>query len=111
MSRAHALLISYFGYPAILDLLSENHTFVNDKPVTYAVLKNDDIVTIGDSKFRVRLIESGVSKRAPTPSPPAPEPVTLEPQGRPSDLIDIEATEGAHQWRIAESLQKAARNR
>ena len=53
VSRAHALLVNYFEYPAIVDLLTSNGTLVNGEAVHFAVLKDKDVLTIGESQFRV----------------------------------------------------------
>ena len=111
VSRTHAILFRYFGFPAILDLLTRNPTLVNDAPVTFRLLQDDDVVTIGESRFRLRL------HGAPGPSKTLPRtnglPVTSGPtiQPHPGDLIDIKATEGSQRWRIAESLEKATQKR
>lgn len=120
VSRAHAILLSYFGYPAIYDLISRNQTFVNTQPVSFQMLKNDDTIAIGDSKFRVRIIHSPIEKQAKNAQSPfiigpgdAPSngrnlnEDTYPPPDAPPDMIDIQATEGSQRWTIVESLEKA----
>jgi len=111
VSRAHALIVTYFGHPAIVDLLTANQTFVNDEPIRFHGLKDDDRLTIGDTQFRVRLVGSrvgekpstnGKSKRSAAETPLVSEPVT-------SDLIDIEKVEGSQRWRVADDHEKLAR--
>jgi hypothetical protein len=104
------LLFTYHGHPVIVDLLSRNHTVVNDEPVSFRFLRNEDLLTLGETRFRVRLLGSGTSERAvkvaksSDPSlKPAPAPVN------PKDLVDIQATEGSQTWHIAEHLEKAGR--
>lgn len=123
VSRAHALLINYLGFPTIFDLLSRNQTFVNASPASFQVLKNEDVLAIGDSKFRVRLVHAKYDR------PPATTPITIV--GNDSaeaasgiqlsteataavasaDLIDIKATEGSQRWTIVDSLEKATRKK
>jgi len=105
VSRAHALLVNYFGYPAIVDLLTPNKTLVNDSPVQFQTLKDGDVVTIGDAQFRIRLVGSSVAKRASSNHKPAAPLVTLAEEPVSADLIDIQQTEGAQTWRIADKLE------
>lgn len=125
VSRAHALLVSYFGYPAILDLLTRNGTSVNDQPVLFQNLKDDDIISIGDTRFRLRLAlpQTGTKSASPPTSTsrngsasgngsangngslklrsPPPDEV--------ADLVDIHAAESSQRWHIVDDLAKAAR--
>lgn len=108
VSRIHALLFSCHDHPAICDLMSRNQTFVNDEPVSYHVLENDDIVKIGDSEFRVRLLDSNVNHKASKKSKfPKPE-ISLESEDHIDDLIDIQEVEGANPWRIVDKLEQAS---
>jgi len=114
VSRAHALIVTYYGHPAIVDLLTANQTFVNDEPIRFRNLKDNDILTIGETKFRVRLVGSkvgekpstnGKAKKTDTPLRLTSEPVS-------SDLINIEKVEGSQRWQVAENhekLEKASR--
>ncbi len=113
VSRVHALLLDYFGHPAVFDLLSANHVLVNDEPVQFHVLQNEDTVSIGDSAFRVRLLGSAVAERATNNKPTTPpKPPAVPPSDdHPPDLIDIQRTESTQRWRIADSLEKTARKR
>ncbi len=101
VSRVHALLLSYFGHPVIFDLLSSNNTFVNDTPVGFCRLKNEDIITVGECRFRVRLVGSAISEQAARASEKQPA----------ADLVDIQSTESKQRWRIADNLEKATRKR
>lgn len=105
VSRAHALLVTYFGYPALLDLLTPNGTLVNNTPIQFQTLKDGDVVTIGDAQFRVRLVGSAVAKRSSNNHKPAAPLVTLAEEPVSADLIDIQQTEGAQSWRIADNLE------
>jgi len=114
VSRVHALLFSYFGRPAIFDLLSRNQTFVNDQAVSYCFLDDADMVTVGETHFRVRLVGSAVSDRAGKGrlvDEGSEATVALDPEERTSDMIDIQAVDTTQNWRIAESLEKVARGR
>ena len=65
-SRAHALLLTYYGYPAIFDLLTSNGTFVNDEAQSFRQLEPEDILKIGDSEFRIRFAGTLVNKKTST---------------------------------------------
>jgi len=105
VSRAHALLLNYFGYPAILDLLTPNGTMVNNTLIRFLALKDSDVVTIGDAQFRIRLVGSAIAKRSSNNHKPAAPLVTLAKEPVSADLIDIQQTEGAQSWRIADNLE------
>jgi pSer/pThr/pTyr-binding forkhead associated (FHA) protein len=107
VSRAHALLLTYNERPAILDLLTPAKTFVNDEPVGFQSINDGDVVTIGDAKFRVRVVEPKVVAKPPSTTKSAVAPVlTSSPLQAGPDLIDIQATEGSQRWRVAEDLDK-----
>jgi pSer/pThr/pTyr-binding forkhead associated (FHA) protein len=116
VSRAHALLFVHYGYPVVFDLLSRNQTLVNGEPARYRQLNDNDVLRIGESEFRVRLVGSSVgqkkSKEAQVVIPPGTRPpvaqpaITLE-----EDLVDIHAVESTQRWRIADSLEKTAAKR
>ena len=111
ISRTHAILVKYLGRCAIFDLLSKHHTFVNDAAVGFKFLQNNDLVTIGESSFRVRFaglpVGEAISNNGKDVQPVHPDP--SEPP--PDDLIDIERTEGSQRWRIAENVEKVSRKR
>ncbi len=110
VSRVHCLLLTCFTAPAICDLLSENETLVNGEPIVYQKLKNDDIVTVGESEFRLRVVGSSVVERAvKKKSNNGKLAAGLEPPK--PDMIDIEAVEGAQRWRIADQSKKASQKR
>ena len=109
VSRVHALLLTYFGYPAIFDLLSSTRTYVNDEPIAFRHLRDDDIVMIGESTFRARLIGSVVVERAARDPRTAGKSVDLRVDEIPPDLIDIETTESKHRWRIADDADNSTR--
>jgi pSer/pThr/pTyr-binding forkhead associated (FHA) protein len=125
VSRAHALLLHYFGFPAVCDLLSKTGTLVNGEPAPYRVLKDEDVLELGGARFRVRLLGSKVGrKREPQPAAePEPEKasadsdtsatdtgmIQLASDETGSDLIDIEAVEGSQRWRVADQLEKLSR--
>ncbi len=54
VSRHHSKFIPDNGTWSLVDLESANGTLLNDAPVTTAVLKDSDVVTIGDSIFMFR---------------------------------------------------------
>lgn len=118
VSRAHALIVTYFGHPAIIDLLTANQTFVNDQSIRYCNLKDGDTLTIGETKFRVRVVGSKVGAKPSTNGKArktdnkVESPVRLSSEPVTSDLIDIEKVEGSQRWQVAENherLEKASR--
>lgn len=114
VSRAHALIVTYYGHPAIVDLLTANQTFVNDEPIRFRNLKDNDILAIGETKFRVRLVGSKVGEKPSTngKAKKTDPPVRLTAEPVRSDLINIEKVEGSQRWRVAEDhekLEKASR--
>lgn len=104
VSRCHAVLLTYFGQPAIADLLSRNHTLVNDSPVAFRMLNADDVITVGESSFIVRLVNalpdnvSGNGKAKRKKGSVDAEHLT--------DQINIKETEGSQRWRLAEKMEK-----
>ncbi len=111
VSRAHAMLVTYFGYPAVVDLLTSGHTFVNDEPVAFRALRDSDVITIGETRFRIRLVGSKVTERAAgnhkdNGANGADGAVRLAVEPISADLIDIQQVEGAQRWRVADSLEK-----
>jgi pSer/pThr/pTyr-binding forkhead associated (FHA) protein len=112
VSRVHALFFRYRGEPAIADLLSENGITVNDEPVRFRLLEEDDVISIGSTQFRVRTggLESGRTNGGSVPGANgkilAPSP-HIAPARTGPDLIDIKETEGSQSWRIADSLKRA----
>lgn len=102
VSRVQALLLNYFGHPAICDLLSRNQTRVNDEVVSFQMINNDDVITLGNSRFRVRLVGSKVVEAASNGKKAESKPVVLEPEDHPPDEINIEETESSQRWHIAE---------
>ncbi|ORW01582.1 FHA domain-containing protein [Mycobacterium kubicae] len=53
VSRVHAILVSTSAGVEIRDINSRNGTFVNGSRVGRALLRNGDIVTIGNTAFAV----------------------------------------------------------
>lgn len=111
VSRAHALLLTYFGYPAIFDLLTSNGTFVDDERQSFRKLEPDDVLKIGDSEFRIRFAGALVTKKlSSNGSGKKPTtPLQKELLAHPGDEIDIAATESSQRWHIAEKIEKVAR--
>lgn len=124
VSRSHALLVSYMGHPAIVDLLSSHHTYVNGNPVMFQILQDQDIVGIGDAQFRVLAVgpssvkpESGAHQKGDSVLPEDTAEVPPSEQQRPNppiplaapDQIDIEHVEGSQRWRIADNYEKLTR--
>ena len=111
VSRAHALLLSYFGHPAVFDLLSGNHTFVNDESIGYKVLRNDDVIAVDEFRFRIHVSGSAVGDGAVRSAKAAAENNGRKPDKPEPDLIDIHATESKQRWRIAKNVEDTTRKR
>lgn len=109
VSRVHALLLSYFGRPAILDLLTNNRTLVNDEPVHFRMLEDSDIISIGASRFHVRLVGTPSTDGGVNSEEAVETALALDAEENTGDLIDIHATESAQPWRIVDSMEKLAR--
>ncbi len=111
VSRTHALLMTYFGRPAIVDLLTGNGTFVNGESVAFRKLHSGDLLKIGESEFRVQLGAPGVgSNGLPHRDAVFKKPRLVTPENdHPDDQINIAETEGSQRWRIAEKTKKVAR--
>lgn len=111
VSRTHALLMTYFGRPAILDLLTGNGTFVNGESVGFCKLRDGDLLKIGESEFRVQLGSSDIGSDGPARRNSVfkkPRLVNTD-DDHPDDQINIAETEGSQRWRIAEKTKKVAR--
>lgn len=111
VSRCHCLLLTHFGYPAVCDLLSRNESLVNGKAVTYAPLADGDILTLGESKFRVRTAASPIVERASNGKKTGKETLKLADQPAEPDMIDIETTESSQRWQIVDRMAKTSRKR
>lgn len=115
VSRAHALLFTHGDHPVIVDLQSQNGTYVNDKVVSYRQLADNDVIRVGDSRFQLRVLVPSASKpksKSASEVPLRPNPAATKtmngrngaaaPEG---DLVDIQAVEGSQRWRIADKLE------
>lgn len=116
-SRAHALLMHYQGHPAIVDLLSAHGTMVNGTPVAFHMLRDGDIVRIGDTELKVHVVESAVARAAKNGNGYAKNNGTasavmakaLVEKSSGPDMVDIATVEGAERWAIADSARKIAK--
>ncbi|MEE9295923.1 MAG: FHA domain-containing protein [Phycisphaerae bacterium] len=92
VSRVHAIIFNFLNRPALLDLVSENGTWVNDKRAVFAMLQDGDVLTLGSYQLRFRCntpkTNSGVDRngRVLKPAPFGPPP-----EGTLSDFIDFSA--------------------
>ncbi|WP_266168202.1 FHA domain-containing protein [Dyella subtropica] len=59
VSASHAWIINQHGHYVIMNTLSTNGTFVNDKRVHEAVLKHGDRIRLGQAEFVFRTRERG----------------------------------------------------
>ena len=53
VSKQHAMLVRSEGTLILVDLKSRNGTLVNSKPVQSQVLRNNDIISLGDFRLKV----------------------------------------------------------
>lgn len=53
VSRSHAVVFQDDDGVKILDLVSKNGTFVNGKEVEFVLLKNNDVVSVGNTSMRI----------------------------------------------------------
>lgn len=107
VSRTHALLIHYYDYPAILDLLTRKGTFIDDERIGFHTLKDGQILRVGNSSFRAKLVGSQIVERAAKKNGKvAAPPKTMSKEEAIGDLIDIKSTEGKTRWRVADDLEK-----
>ncbi|SFS12111.1 FHA domain-containing protein [Dyella sp. OK004] len=60
VSASHAWIINQHGHYLIMNTLSTNGTFVNDKRVHEAVLKHGDRIRLGQAEFVFRTRERGL---------------------------------------------------
>jgi pSer/pThr/pTyr-binding forkhead associated (FHA) protein len=109
VSRTHALVFRYHGYPVVFDLLSRNGTLVNDQRVRFRIVKDRDIITVGEARFRVRLMGPGSSGLAASS-----EGVRLV-RGKSSDdpsaeALNLQSTQGPVPWKVADPLPSTAPN-
>lgn len=92
VSRVHAAIFSYLGRPAIFDLASENGTWVNQQRAVYAMLHDQDMITLGATTFRFRCNapsnrNGSAGKNGQVLKPQA----FASPDGTMSDLIEFSA--------------------
>jgi pSer/pThr/pTyr-binding forkhead associated (FHA) protein len=59
MSRQHSMLFYYSPNFYLKDLGSTNGTFVNDKRIKQATIKNEDIIKVGSTKMEFIVSTSG----------------------------------------------------
>ncbi|HNQ24963.1 MAG TPA: FHA domain-containing protein [Phycisphaerae bacterium] len=109
ISRVHCAVFTYLGRPAVADLLTENGTRVNDKQVNFRLLKNGDVISVGETRFRIHFVGIAVAEPGSDNGKAAKPTAAIAPQEMPPDLIDIQATESRERWRIAEAAQRARR--
>lgn len=64
VSSSHAWIINQHGHYVIMNTLSTNGTFVNDKRIHEAILKHGDHIRLGQAEFVFLTRERGVAGRA-----------------------------------------------
>lgn len=92
VSRVHCLMMRYFGHPAVFDLLSHNGTRVNGQEVGFHPLNDGEIIALGETQFRVRLVVSAIVTGAAA-SDAAPARIPAVPRVDEVDLAEIERAE------------------
>lgn len=108
VSRVHAMIVMFRGHPAVVDLLSTHGVQVNDKPVSFRILDDEDILSLGDSRFRIRMVGSKVGK-TPTNGKSVAKETPRIVAAAVDDQIDIANVEGSQRWHIADHAKKTAR--
>lgn len=108
VSRVHAMLVMFQGHPAVVDLLSTHGVQVNDKPVSFRILDDEDLLSLGHSRFRVRIVGSQVGK-TPKNGESAGQETPKIITAAVDDQIDIANVEGSQRWHIADHAEKTAR--
>ena len=83
VSRAHAAISCRNGVYAISDLSSKTGTLVNDQKIRSTVLRHNDLIQIGDVKFRFLLEEEKAAATVSEPLVIAPNPVSPPVQEKP----------------------------
>lgn len=78
VSRLHALIVSAPGGAIIEDVKSTNGTYVNGRRVTRQLLRDGDLLTIGEAQFR---FVAETRKKPPVEPNPPPGPVREGPVG------------------------------
>jgi pSer/pThr/pTyr-binding forkhead associated (FHA) protein len=54
VSRTHAIFVADHDSIYLRDLASRNHTYLNEKPIREAVLRDGDVITLGKLSFRCK---------------------------------------------------------
>ncbi len=83
VSRKHVILVKNGDHLLVRDLATTNGTHINGKPVTQGVLKNGDILSLGDLAFQVSITADGDQ----SPSKKHPVKPLKESQGSPAKSI------------------------
>lgn len=92
VSRAQAVIFTYLSSVTVLDLGSQNGTWVNGEQIAIAKLQPDDLLNLGAPQFRVRIVEpSPLHRRSGSGNGQVVHAPT--PDGTVSDRIDIRAAE------------------
>lgn len=112
VSRCQALLLRYMGHPAICDLPSEVPTLVNGTPTTFQVLADGDLLSVGETRFRVRVYESLVGRNGENGAVKKGDfeaerdsPLDADEREAPDDLVDIRAAESNKRWAAADPIK------
>jgi hypothetical protein len=74
VSRLHALIVSAPGGAIVEDTKSTNGTYVNGRRVSRQLLRDGDLLTIGEAQFRFVAETRGLSAAAPAPTDEPAEP-------------------------------------
>ena len=97
ISRQHAKITFSNGAFTIDDLESKTGTRVNDNRITSTILRNNDVIQIGDVKLQFVLAEADVKMSAqperPVIIPPKPTPRAAKPEEPKSDLSEYSVPE------------------
>lgn len=92
VSAAHAIIFTFLHKPVIFDLVSENGVFVNGQRAVFALLENDDEVSIGSHALKFRCnTPSSRARLNGSSTILKPKALPVNPDGTISDLIDLSA--------------------
>lgn len=67
ISRHHALFVRHGTATFLMDLNSTNGTFVNSRRVSNLMMKNDDVVLLGN--HRIKFVDPAATERLPMDDP------------------------------------------
>jgi pSer/pThr/pTyr-binding forkhead associated (FHA) protein len=92
VSRAHALIASHMGQPAVFDLLSTHGMTLNGQPAVFAPIHSGDVLDLGTTALRVVIPQGPARAAAQDPADTDLETTVIRLDDR-EDKVDIRAAE------------------